>query len=172
MTPTEISDLSAVITGWISAINDVEAKYADYKSSVEAKETVADDSEKEIRKWANKFKTHDAFTNEIADAMQIKSSPSPAAGEDDKPHVTVKTYAGYVRIKFTKKGFTAVKIFVRLKGQTQWKYLATDTNSPYDDHSPLAAASIPEEREYMAIGLVKDTETGQPSDIVSVVFGG
>jgi hypothetical protein len=77
-----------------------------------------------------------------------------------------------VRIKFTKKGFTAVKIFVRLKGQTQWKYLATDTNSPYDDHSPLAETTKPEEREYMAIGLVKDEEVGQGSDVVGAVYGG
>ncbi len=41
-----------------------------------------------------------------------------------------------------------------------------------DDDSPLAQPGTPETREYQAIGVLADKEVGQPSDIVSVLYGG
>ncbi len=64
-----------------------------------------------------------------------------------------------------------MNIYARPTGTSQWQYLARDNNSPYDDERPLANGQ-PEMREYMAIGVVGDEEVGQPSDIISVVFGG
>jgi len=62
-------------------------------------------------------------------------------------------------------------IYSRLKGQASWSFLSIDTSSPYDDHKVLANGS-PETREYMCIGVMEDTEVGQQSDIVTLVFGG
>ncbi|HKC62516.1 MAG TPA: hypothetical protein VKB86_02710 [Pyrinomonadaceae bacterium] len=47
-----------------------------------------------------------------------------------------------------------------------------DTNSPYDDHTPLMTPCTPEMREYQAYGLVGDDQIGQASDIVSATFTG
>ena len=47
-----------------------------------------------------------------------------------------------------------------------------DTHSPYDDHTPLAVPGVAEVREYQAFGVLHDQQIGQPSDIVSVTFGG
>ena len=43
---------------------------------------------------------------------------------------------------------------------------------PYFDESPLAVAGTPEVREYMAMGVVNDEESGQHSEIKEVVFAG
>lgn len=62
---------------------------------------------------------------------------------------------------------------MRLKGQTQFKLIATNrTRFPFDDDSPLAQPGTPETREYQAIGVLADKEIGQPSDIVSLLYGG
>ena len=79
---------------------------------------------------------------------------------------------GTRRITYKKLGVDGLNIYVRLKGQTTRKKLSFDSNSPYDDHTELAVAVTPEVREYRAIGVLNDEEIGQPSDIVSVTFGG
>jgi hypothetical protein len=62
---------------------------------------------------------------------------------------------------------------VRLKGSPDWKILvARRSKFPFDDDAPLAAAGTHETREYYDVGVVDDEEIGQPSDIVSVVYGG
>jgi hypothetical protein len=45
-------------------------------------------------------------------------------------------------------------------------------NFPNDDHAPLAVAGTPAVREYQAYGVLNDQQISQPSDIVSVTFGG
>jgi hypothetical protein len=53
-----------------------------------------------------------------------------------------------------------------------WLTNLRDTNSPYNDHTPLTTPGVPEVREYQAYGVLNDVQTGQPSDIVSATFGG
>lgn len=65
-----------------------------------------------------------------------------------------------------------LKFYWRLKGQTVWKPLSFDTNSPYDDYTPPVTPGVPEAREYQGFGVIADVQIGQPSDIVSVTFGG
>jgi hypothetical protein len=59
-----------------------------------------------------------------------------------------------------------------LKGQAEWKFVARDTNSPYDDHTPLAVPGAAEVREYQAFGVLNDEQIGVASDIVVVNFAG
>jgi hypothetical protein len=90
-----------------------------------------------------------------------------------KPTLTAEDFPGYVRIKGKKSGVQAMNLYVRLKGQSEWKLLvARRSKFPFDDDSPLAVSGTPETREYRAVGVVSDEEVGQPSDIVSVVYGG
>lgn len=67
----------------------------------------------------------------------------------------------------------AFNIYMRLKGQPAFKLIATNRSRfPFDDDAPLAQNGVPETREYQAMGVVADKEIGQPSDIVSVLYGG
>ncbi len=64
-------------------------------------------------------------------------------------------------------------IYMRLKGQAPFKVIATNRSRfPFDDDAPLGQAAVPETREYQAIGVLADKEIGQPSDIISVLYGG
>jgi hypothetical protein len=47
-------------------------------------------------------------------------------------------------------------------------FLARDTNSPYVDNRPLADASKPEMRRYMAKFVIGDQEVGYESDAITV----
>lgn len=75
----------------------------------------------------------------------------------------------YYAAKSTTSG---INLDSRIKGQSAWKFVARDTISPYDDHTPLAVPGTAEVREYQAFGVLSDEQIGQPSDIVSVTFGG
>ena len=66
-----------------------------------------------------------------------------------------------------------MNLYFRKKGDVQWKLIAVRKRRfPYFDESPLAVPNTPEVREYMAIGVNADEETGQPSEIKEVVYAG
>ena len=79
---------------------------------------------------------------------------------------------GGVKLTFTKKGVEGVVIYSRIAGTANWLKVGSCNHSPFIDHTPLAHAGVPEQREYMARGMVKDAEIGQDSDAVTVTFAG
>ena len=60
-----------------------------------------------------------------------------------KADITGEVFSGYVRIKFKKGKTNGINLYSRIKGQTVWKFVSRDTNSPYDDHTPLAVSGTP-----------------------------
>ena len=60
-----------------------------------------------------------------------------------KADITAEVFSGYVRIKFKKGKSGGINLYSRLQGQTAWKFVSRDTNSPYDDHTPLAVPNTP-----------------------------
>lgn len=89
-----------------------------------------------------------------------------------KPMIKVSIEAGRVKVDFEKKGVDGLAIYRRLRGQTAWQRIGTDTEPPYFDTGALAQPNVPEVREYMARGLMADEEVGQDSDIVSITYAG
>ena len=79
---------------------------------------------------------------------------------------------GGVRVDFTKKGATAVNIYMRVRGAANWNHIGMDTETPYIDSTPSAAPGKPEVREYMGRGLLHDEEIGLDSDVVTGTFTG
>jgi hypothetical protein len=167
LAPAEITALSTAFSNLSVAINNVEAAKAALKNAVETKNAGEESNLTLLRKANNKMKTNDAYTDAIGEDMGIKGSSQDVDREAAKPTFSGKAFPRYVRLKFTKNGLDGVNIYSRLN----WNFLARDTNSPYDDHK-APANGAPETREYMCIGVMEDTEVGQQSDIVTVVFGG
>jgi hypothetical protein len=89
-----------------------------------------------------------------------------------QPELTAAVQSDHVILHFKKWGADAVSLYKRKAGETEWKFLARDTNSPYDDYSPLEQSGVPENWECQAMSLLGDDEVGQPSAIVKVTFGG
>ena len=78
---------------------------------------------------------------------------------------------GHIRITGRKNYAQTVNIYTRLRSVTAWRLLvAKRMTFPFDDQTPPAQAGVPEEREYMARGVIGDTEIGLPSDIVTATF--
>ena len=171
-TPDQIAALEDACDTLIAKINDVESAKAALKTTVETKNLTKSDTLGLIRNETAKMKVNDNYTEAIGQDMGIIGESSSPDLNTMSPEISAEAFPGYVRIKFTKRGFSGVHIYTRLKGSQTWAFLSRDTNSPYDDHRPLSSPGTPETREYMAIGLDGDDEIGQQSDIVSVVFGG
>lgn len=89
-----------------------------------------------------------------------------------KPDLAGGVEGGLVRLTFTKLGVDGVNVYTRLRGQTAWRKLSYDSESPYVDTAPLAQPGVAEVREYMARGVLDDVEIGLDSDIVSIPYGG
>jgi hypothetical protein len=116
------------------------------------------------------WKTLGAYTEMIGQDLEIIGSGPVVDEENYKPEITGKVVGGEIRIGFKKKGVDGVNVYCRLRGTSAWRKLAFDSSSPYVDTEPLANPAVPETREYKAMGVIKDAEIGQDSDIVSVTF--
>jgi hypothetical protein len=172
LTAPQVTALTTSCNTVTANITAVEAAKAALKNTVETKDASKLTDLASIRSANNQMKANPNYTDAIGDDLGIKASASAMDEASVKPKLSGDAFPGYVRLKFTKKGLDGVNIYTRLKGQNTWVFLARDTNSPYDDNRALAQAGVPETREYMCIGVISDTEVGQASDIVSVVYGG
>ena len=74
---------------------------------------------------------------------------------------------GSVEIGFVKNGFSGVKIFSKRAAETAWTFLTIDTESPYIDNRPNLGPAA-EQRQYQAIFMDGDDETGLLSDIATI----
>jgi hypothetical protein len=152
LTPAEITAVSTACAEFSTLVNNVKAAKAVRKNALEAKNAGKDSDLTLIRKANNKMKVSDAYTDAIGKDMGIKAESQEPDREAAKPKFSGEAFPDYVRLKFTKNGLDGVNIYSRLKLQPAWAFLSRDTNSPYDDHKPLANGA-PETMEYMCIGV-------------------
>ena len=125
-----------------------------------------------LRGEINQWKANPACTPAIEAAMKIVGSGSSFDPNTYKTKITAQVVGDHVRLTFVKGETDGVNFYWRKKGETVWKFLSRDTNSPYNDHTPLTTPGAPEVREYQAYGVLSDVQIGLASDIVSVTFGG
>ena len=167
--------LSAII-GWcdslIGAMDAAEQAKNTWLAASQTKQAQANTSLTGLRAEVAKWKVTDGMTDAIAAELQIVGGSTPFNPETYQPQISVQAFSGYVRIKFKKLGADGIIPNSRIKGTMGWKFVSRDTNSPYDDHTPLAVAGQSEVREYQAFGLQGDDQIGLPSDIVTVTFAG
>lgn len=125
-----------------------------------------------LRGEINQWKANPACTPATEAALKIVGSGSSFDPNTYKTKISAQVVGDHVVLKFSKGETDGVNFYWRKKGETVWKFLSRDTNSPYNDHTPLTTAGVPEVREYQAYGVLNDVQIGLASDIVSVTFGG
>jgi hypothetical protein len=151
------------------ALADADAAFD--KASGDAQDLFANSSAS-LRATLAEIKTNPAFTDGMGAVMQIFTSGSATAPDTIKPSLVATAARGYVRLTGSKNHAETVNLYMRRKGAA-WILIAPKRKRfPFDDQTPLATPGVPEEREYMARGVIGDDEIGQDSDIVSAVFGG
>lgn len=122
---------------------------------------------------AARIKAHKDYSeSDGQDLGLIAPASSSIVAADYQSKLTLEVHPGNVVLKFTKNGVDGVNIYARLRGESLWQKLSYDSMSPYIDNRPLAVAGQPEIREYTCIGVLRDEEIGQRSDIAETVFGG
>lgn len=168
----DITATNTSITNYITAFNSLVTKRAEAQAlttSVRADERSLFGT---LRTQIGTFKRNSAYTEAIGEELQVIGTNGAFDPLTFKPKFKATVLPGGVLIDFIKGESSGVNIYCRLKGQTTWKFVARDTNSPYEDFSPLAQPGVPEVREYMLRGVKTDAEIGLMSDIVQVTFGG
>ena len=126
-----------------------------------------------IRAAIKRAKTSPGCTPSIQLELDWVGADSSVNPDTARPTINVVAQNGRVKIEGRKPGFEAVNIYSRKKGELPWKLIAVRKRKfPYYDETPLTVPGTPEVREYMAIGVIADEESGVHSEIVEVVFAG
>ena len=89
-----------------------------------------------------------------------------------KPEPKAQVQMGLVRLRTIKRGAESLNLYCRCAGQTEWRLVGRAARATFDDTTPLAHANVPEVREYMAAGVIDDTQVGLQSDITTVMYAG
>lgn len=168
----EITDLIAQATALEQSIQSVATQKDVLAKFVAMKNAQRTTFLKNVRKASNRIKAHRHYREAIGQDLNIITPTATLDEKSYKPVVTIKIAGGMVRIKYQKKGVDGVNIYRRRRGEVTWQLVTRSTRSPYLDRIQLQQPGQPEHWEYRIIGVVKDVEIGQPSDIVEVVFGG
>jgi hypothetical protein len=148
-------------------INAIAQKKADYEEAVRG---YADRNKKRMeqcRPLIARGKTAAGYTAAIGEDLGWLGSSNPIDPATYKPELKGSVEGGRITLKFTKAGADGVNIYHRMRGEAAWKFIAFDSRSPYADEPETAGT-----HEYQAYGVVADVQIGQPSDIVSVTWGG
>jgi hypothetical protein len=172
ISPARVTQIGAWCDALIASIQNVAQKKTDWLSASAAKQTQSDQSIGGLRMEINQWKANPAMTDAISADLQIVGTSAPFDAEGYQANITAQAFSGYVRIKFKKMGADGINLYSRIKDQLVWKFVSRDTNSPYDDHTPVATPGTAEVREYQAFGILNDEQIGQGSDIIAVTVAG
>ena len=171
--PADATAIKAIVDGIIAkydATNDAQ-KAVDAARLLERNAEVA--AQAQIRAKVRNWKTLTNYPTSGSEAvLQLKGTDSPFDPVSYKPVIKVKAVPGGVQVAFTKKGVDGLAIYMRVAGTTNWRKVGMDTESPFTDTTPLATAGVPENREYMARGVLHDEELNTASDTANVTFAG
>ncbi len=167
------TDLKAEADALIAAYKDTDAAETTYEGKRAVEAGMEATRLPHIRRLLSMLKVLPHWKSSGANE-QLQASSSRTVFDPDtyKPVFTVRIKGGRITLSFKKRGVDGLAIYTRLGRTTAWTKLDVHTLSPYIDGRPLAVPGVPEIREYMARGILKDREIGLESDIVSIVFGG
>jgi hypothetical protein len=172
ITAARVTQINAWIDSLTASIQNVAQKKDAWLAASAAKQTQMTASVGGLRVEINQWKANPAITDAISADLEITGGGGAFDPNNYKPKISAQTIGDHVQIKFSVGQTDGVNLYWRKKGEAAWKFLSRDTNSPYNDATPLTTPGTPEVREYQAFGVVSDEQIGQPSDIVSATFAG
>lgn len=173
LSAANISAAKALAADQCAAMEAVNAAKTAMKGARARESTATRNNTAAMRACVRHWKTLPDFPASGSEgALKLRGVKAAFAPASFKSMLKVSIVGHRIRLDYTKSGMDAVVVYGRLSGTPDWTRLGMDASSPYYDTRPLAVPGVAELREYMVRGLLDDEETGQDSDIVSILFGG
>jgi hypothetical protein len=150
-------------TDWKNEKALAKSKSSDYKAKLKL-------AVEALRPYSQNLKTTPGYAVAIGDTIGIEGPESNFNPATAKPEGKAFYEGGEVTVLFTKpRQVKAAYITCKRGSETTFTYLATDTNSPYDDHRLNLDITKPENREYIIQYVDENNQLfGQPSDTIKV----
>jgi hypothetical protein len=171
---------TATVTGYSAILDPLIAKYQALVDAEEALTTANADAaqafrqgQKSLQGMVNELKNNTKVTAGMRSEMGIAIVSGTRDPNTTKPRIKAVAQAGHVTLTGSKDYAELINIYMRVVGTAEWTLIGVRRKRfPFEDQTPLKTAGTPEQREYQARGVMGDEEVGQPSDIVSVLYGG
>ena len=144
LTPEKSTEVIALCEAVMAALTDKDDRSSAYDQAVLFARQIKAAKLGRLREIIGRWKTEDGYTDPVGADLGLLGGPDAVNPDDLKPEVVAVVLSDHVQLRFRKFGADAVNIYKRKRGEAAWKFLARDTNSPYDDFSPLAAPGVPE----------------------------
>ncbi len=154
MTPAGVTDFTAALGKIQTAANDALAAQAALDTASGTLHQTLLDLLPDVRRTIKSIKSSKTYNEGIGADLQIVATSSTFDPENYKPAITAEAFPGHIRIKGKKVGADGFNVYMRLKGQTDFKLIASNrTRFPFDDDAALAQTGTPETREYRVMGV-------------------
>lgn len=170
--PAEVTEVSDVIHAHATSFSEMVSAKDTAKSKVAGNNAKKKSMRDLVRPLVQRIKNHPGYTDAIGKDLGIIGPVSTVDLMGSKPTLRATAAASGVTIEFNKSEFDGVKIYSRRGAETDFTFLANDTNPPYLDTRPNLNSADAELREYYAVYILNDEPIGKDSDVVKVTVAG
>lgn len=171
MAPSEQKESLDSAKALAQSIQEDEQKRAEWLAATARTTALKQQALPVIQRTIERLRNTSGFTEEVNKAlMAVPPRAQALALAEHKPVIRGSVAGGKVRVSWTRGSLDGINVYCRKQGETGWTLLGRDNRPPFDDLRPLPLTA--EVREYRAVGVFRDEEVGQPSDIISLTVGG
>lgn len=171
LNPTEVTVTKNIINTHRAAFSNMNLKKQESKSATEENSRTKDLMLVEVRRIAKLIKSSKTYTDTIGQDLGIIGAEKSLMNSADlKPILKGRQDGQQIIIQFQKNGTDGVKIYSKRASESEFTFLAVDTQSPYTDSRSKIEEGKPEQREYYAYFFEKEDEIGQRSDTFKIII--
>lgn len=123
------------------------------------------DLEDKVRALTRRIKAHPGYTEALGNLLGVVGTEINTDLSGAKPILKAADQTGgNVVLSFQKFKSDGINIYSQRENESEFVFLARNTQTRYVDNRPLLVAGKPELRRYTAVYVQKDAEVGQYSD--------
>ena len=165
ITGPEINSISAITNRTIDNIDTANQLSNDFHQAIDVKNVAKAADIKELGRIFSRAKSHTGYTTAISEDLDIIGDEISVDTGTAKPIIKSKKVPGGWEFSFNLLNFFhGIKLYRKRPAETEFKRIATDTNSPYVDADPQVNNT-----EYHAFYInTEEEEVGVRSDIIKI----
>ncbi len=169
LSPSEISEITAMSNVFIQDIDAQAQKEQELKAIIETKISNREEKSPIFRAAIANIKNRRNYQKSMGELLGIVSRPKPKLDYDTlQPKPKLTTVAKEVKITFVRGNTHGVNIYCRRGNETNFSLMVRSYASPYIDNRLNLNGASSERREYYLRYMRGNIEVGQNSDIVVV----